>query len=211
MESYKNFRVGQWVKSYSKGYYRIEKFIPVEYEEYDWFVTRGWGEGSVKEKLIGTEKEPFVILKRLFATKFKKKQLGTDYCSAYYLKELDKEEFQTINNLLKENPLYLTDLDKYKPAKFETRYGLSMLLTNETSILLRDLALYVRDGGKTFTEIFAWLRDLNYIDFLYKEKSPNDRSAHYLQFVNWNYETKDKKLLFSDLIGFTPELVKLDL
>jgi hypothetical protein len=211
MQTYQDFKIGQWVKSYGKGIHRIEKFIPIEYEEYHFFVMQDWETGSIKESQIGTiQPEPLVELKRLFNSKFKK-QIGADYCSGYYLKDLTPEEQANIEEQLKSNPKYITDLDKYVIPKFESRYGLSFSLTEDTIHMVKELAQFIRqDDGKTFTEIFEWLHLKNYKPLLYKASSPSDNSGYYLQFINWNYEVKNNRLLFTDLLGFTPEFAKIE-
>ena len=211
MQTYKDFKIGQWVKSYGKGIHRIEKFIPVEYEEYHLFVMGDWETGSVTKAQLGTLQEvPLVILKRLFNSKFKK-QIGLDYCGGDYLKDLKQDELNNIEEQLQSNPKYITDLDKYVLPKFETRYGLSFSLTDDTIHMVKELAQFIRQGdGKTFTEIFEWLNHKNYQQYLYKQASPVDSSGHYLQFINWNYEVKNNRLLFTDLLGFTPEFARID-
>jgi hypothetical protein len=211
MQTYKEFKTGQWVKSYGKGIHRIEKFIPIEYEEYHFFVMGDWETGSITKDQIGTFQEiPLVILKRLFNSKFKK-QIGVDYCGGDYLKDLKPDERTKIEEQLKSNPKYITDLDQYVLPKFETRYGLSFLLTNETIHMVKELAQFIRqDDGRTFTEIFEWLNHKNYKQYLYTQGSSSDNRGHYLQFINWNYEVKNNRLLFTDLLGFTPEFAKID-
>lgn len=210
MQVYQNFTVGQWVKSYAKGIHRIEKFIEVEYEEYHTFITSDWESGVITADKIGTLQDPFVVLKRLLNSKLKK-QTGIDYAAASFLKELSKEEQKNVDDQLSANPKYLTDLDKYKIPAFENRYGLSMSLSDDTKFLIKDLTGFIKDNGKTFTEIFDWLEAHNYKQYLYKNTSPSDRSAYYFQFVNWSYAVKDNKFLFTDLLAFTPELAKINL
>lgn len=211
MQTYKDFKIGQWVKSYGKGFHRIEEFIPIEYEEYHSFVMGDWETGAITKSQIGTlQEEPLVKLKRLFNSKFKK-QLGADYCSGYYLKNLTKDELKNIEEQLQLNPKYITDFDRYVLPKFETRYGLSFLLTAETIPMVKELAQLLRkDEGKTFTEIFDWLDRKNYKQLLYKQESPADNKGYYLQFINWDYQVKDNRLLFTDLLAFTPEFAKID-
>lgn len=211
MQTYKDFKIGQWVKSYSKGIHRIEKFIPIEYEEYHFFVMGDWETGSITENQIGSlQEEPLVELKRLFNSKFKK-QIGADYCSAHYLKDLTADEKANVEEQIKSNPKYITDLDKYVLPKFETRYGLSFSLTDDTIHLVKELAQFIRqDDGRTFTEIFEWLDDKNYKGLLYKQNSPHDKKGHYLQFINWNYQVRNNRLLFTALLAFTPDFAKID-
>lgn len=211
MQTYKDFKIGQWVKSYGKGIHRIEKFIPVEYEEYHFFVMEDWETGSIKESQIGSlQEEPLVELKRLFNSKFKK-QIGADYCSGYYLKDLTAEEQANIAEQIKSNPKYIADLDKYVIPKFESRYGLSFSLTDDIIHLVKELAQFIRqENGKTFTEIFEWLKHHNYKHLLYKQDSPGDNKEYYLQFINWNYQVSNNRLLFTDLLAFTPEFAKID-
>ncbi|MET4140658.1 hypothetical protein [Pedobacter sp. UYP1] len=211
MQTYKNFRTGQWVKSYGKGIHRIEKFIPVEYEEYHFFIMGDWETGAIKESQIGSlQEEPLVELKRLFNSKFKK-QIGADYCSGHYLKDLTAEEEANVEEQIKSNPKYTIDLDKYVLPKFETRYGLNFSLTDDTIQLVKELAQFIRqDDGRTFTEIFEWLGHKNYKQLLYKQNSPSDRKGYYLQFINWNYQVRNNRLLLTDLLAFTPDFAKID-
>jgi len=211
MQTYQDFKIGQWVKSYGKGIHRIEKFIPIEYEEYHFFIMEDWETGSIKENQIGTlQKEPLVELKRLFNSKFKK-QIGADYCSGYYLKDLTPDEKANIEEQLQANPQYLTDLDKYVLPKFESRYGLSFLLTDDTIHMVKELAQFIRqDDGRTFTEIFEWLQHKDYKRLLYKESASSDNRGHYLQFINWNYQVRNNRLLFTGLLGFTPDFAKIE-
>lgn len=205
MNTHKKFKVGQWVKSYAKGIHRIEKFVPIEFEEYHFFVR------AITKDKIGTLDEPFVILKRLFNSKFKK-QVGTDFCSSTFLKPISTEEKANIEEQLTLNPKFITDLDKYNISKFESRYGLNIHISEETKSILPELASFIREGGKTFTEIFEWLDNKNCKDLLdNRSRLGNNDRSHYLQFINWSYETRDNKLLFTDLLAFTPNFEKIDL
>lgn len=204
MDTNKKFIIGDWVKSYSKGVFRIEKFIPVEYEEYH------FNFGQISKDKIGTLQEPLVILKRLFNSKLKK-QLGADFCSSTFLKKLTNEELAAVSNKLQSDPKLLADLNKYVVPKYETRYGLHMLLKDEPKNVLSELAELIRDNGRTFTEIFEWLDANNYKNLLYKPTSPNDKTGHYLQFINDSFQVKDNKLLFTNLLAFTPDFVKMDI
>lgn len=205
MNTHNDFKVGQWVKSYSKGIHRIEKFIPIEFEEYHSFV------GAIPKNKIGTLDAPLVILKRLFNSKFKK-QVGADFCSSSFLKQISAEEKSNIEEQLKLNPKYITDLDKYSIPKFESRYGINIQISEETKSLIPELAAFIKQEGRTLTDIFNWLDSKNYKDLLDNRSTlgNNDRS-HYFQFINWSYETKDNKLLFTDLLAFTPNFEKIDL
>jgi hypothetical protein len=205
MNTHKDFEVGQWVKSYAKGIHRIEKFVPIEFEEYHFFVR------AITKDKIGTLDEPLVILKRLFNSKLKK-QVGTDFCSSTFLKPISAEEKTNIEEQLTLNPKFITDLDKYSISKFESRYGLNIHISEETKSILPELASFIREGGKTFTEIFEWLDNKNCKDLLDNRSTlDNTDRSHYLQFINWSYETKDNKLLFTDLLVFTPNFERIDL
>ncbi|MFV0481948.1 MAG: hypothetical protein ACK5LP_08185 [Campylobacteraceae bacterium] len=106
--------------------------------------------------------------------------------------------------MLEQNPKYLDDLQKYKVPEFESRYGLNMKFDDEKTAtkVLSELSLHVKENGKNFDEIFTFLDENNYAKYVSKTSSTVHKQGYYLQFLNYNYATKDEKLLFTKIIVF---------
>ena len=74
----KKIKIGDWVTSYTTGFYRVEKIITRYYDELDIV--------DEEDKTIGDEyPDKLVISKRLLNSSFKK-SLGYDSCSDFFIK-----------------------------------------------------------------------------------------------------------------------------
>lgn len=141
----KKIKIGDWVTSYSKGIYRVERITTQYYDEQDI--------EDEEDKKIGDEyPDKFIISKRLLNSSFKK-SLGYESCSAFFIKPLNKVKLKALNETLKKNPNWLTDLDNYQIPPIELIYNLDLKLKTKDDVkLIENFILYVKDG-RTYKEI----------------------------------------------------------
>src|SRR5260370_41914593 len=117
-------KVGQWVNSYSKGIFRVEKILDRFYDDFDPEVGPGKNVGDKYDHRI-------VISKRLLNSKFKK-SISYDSCSEYFTTPLDKEQNGELKKLLRENPVWLKALDGYEIPEIHSIYNWPVQLNSET-------------------------------------------------------------------------------
>jgi hypothetical protein len=97
-----NLKVGDWVRSYSQGIWRIERIISDFYEiRYS----------TSKPKVKSAETQ--VVLKRLVNNKWKR-SFSVESCDLSYLKMMSSEEMITLQNFIHSNEKTMKDFEKYQ-------------------------------------------------------------------------------------------------
>lgn len=136
-----NFKVGDWCKSYEKGFFRIEKIVPMIIGE--WEINRERlialasqeGEKEYQPRytpdMLGQPRGRMVLSKRLLNSKFKKQVGGGDCCGEEFIKPLKPEEREQLEKFIQENPKVMADFEKSVPKYPELRYGFDFELSRE--------------------------------------------------------------------------------
>src|SRR6478735_2036146 len=124
-------KVGQWVNSYSKGIFRIERILDRYYDEFDPLT-------DPKKKVGDKYDDRIVVTKRLLNSKFKK-SISYDSCSEFFIVPLDKEQKERLQEILKQNPDWLTELNDYSIPDIHTVYNWSVQLNSKEKIEVNEI------------------------------------------------------------------------
>jgi hypothetical protein len=180
-----NLTTGQWVNSYTKGIYRIEKIIDRYYDESERSIL---GNNKIGDKY----KDPIIVSKRLLNTKFKK-SLGYDSCSAYFISSIDTKQKKELEKVLKEKPEYLNELDNYQIPTLTTIYNSDLQIDSENDLQkVQQLVEFVKKGC-TFLEIENEMKRLD----IYKLK-PQNFGNYKFQLFNFDQEYINKRKIWRD-------------
>lgn len=182
----KKIKIGDWVTSYSKGFYRVEKIITRYYDELDIV--------DEEDKKIGDEyPDKLVVSKRLLNTNFKK-SIGYDSCSDYFIKPLNKEKLKILNEVLKKNPNWLADLDKHEIPTIRSIYNLDLELKTKDDVrLIKEFMSFIK-VGRTYKEIRKEMRKRHL------DKYISDMFGNYiLQLTNIDNEQKNKRTVWREV------------
>lgn len=181
----KKIKVGDWVTSYSKGIYRVERIITRYYDELDIV--------DEEDKNIGDEyADKFIISKRLLNSNFKK-SLGYDSCSDFFIKPLDKEILKTFKETLKNNPNWLADLDNYQIPPIRSIYNMDLKLKTKNDVkLIKEFMSFIKDG-RTYKEIKKEMQKRHLDQYL-----PDTFGNYILQMINIDNEQKDKRTVWRE-------------
>jgi len=187
----KKIKIGDWVTSYTKGYYRVEKIITRYYDEVDIV--------DEEDKKIGDEyPDKFVISKRLLSTNFKK-SIGYDSCSDFFIKPLNKEKLKLLNETLKKNPNWLTDLNDYQIPPIRSIYNMDLELKTKDDVkLVKEFMSFIK-AGRTYKEIRKEMRKRHLDKYI-----PEFFGNYMLQLINIDNEQKNKRTVWREV-----ELLKM--
>lgn len=176
-------KVGDWVNSYAKGIYRIEKIVDRYYDE-----------SSVlgDNKIGDAYKDRIVICKRLLNSKYKK-SIGDDSCSEYYITPLSNEQRQNLDKAINENPKLLVDLDNYQIPTPTSIYNSDLQIDNDEDLKsVEALVMFVKNG-KTFIEIQNEMKRLDILRL-----KPEYFGNYGFQLFNYDNEYLNKRQVYRD-------------
>ncbi|HTR27705.1 MAG TPA: hypothetical protein VMH27_00445 [Puia sp.] len=177
-------KIGDWVNSYQKGIFRVERII-------DWY----YDESCVllPGKKIGDPYDhPIVISKRLLNSKYKK-SISWDSCSAFFVKPLDTAQRLELEKILAQNPGLLKDLDNYKIPALQSLYNAELQIDNEVDLRqVHKLIEFIR-SGKTFLEIET---EMGRLDIL--RLKPKYYGNYDFQLINFEEECVDRRKIWRE-------------
>jgi hypothetical protein len=183
-------KVGQWVNSYSKGIYRIERILDRYYDEFDPII-------DPKKKVGDKYDDRIVITKRLLNSKFKK-SISYESCSEFFIVPLGKEQEEGLQETLKQNPDWLTELNDYLIPDINSIYNWSVQLDSSTEKIKVNEIIKLIETGQTLRQIH------DEIDKRGLTKNFDRNFGNYLlQMTNVNHETVDKRYIWRN-----PNLIK---
>jgi hypothetical protein len=181
----KNLTTGQWVNSYTKGIYRVEKIIDRYYDESQRSIL---GDNKIGDKY----KDPIIISKRFLNSKFKK-SIGYDSCSAYFVSPIDKRQQAELEKVLKNNPEYLIELDSYQIPTLTTVYNLDLQIDTEEELKkVQQLVDFVKKG-RTFLDIENEMKRLDIFKLI-----PKHFGNYKFQLLNFDEEHIGKRKIWRD-------------
>ena len=177
-------KIGDWVNSYSKGTYRIEKIIEQFYDE---------SSPDLDGNKIG-DKENYrlIVSKRLLNSKFKK-SISYESCSEYFISNLDSKQISELEKILADNPKLLTELDEYKIPTRITIYNSDLQIDNGADLQTTLKLITFIKNGKTFFEIENEMRRLDILRL-----KPKNFGNYSFQLFNFNEEVIDKRKIWRD-------------
>ena len=180
----KNIQIGDWVNSYSKGIYRVERILDRYYDESD---------PTLDGNKIGDKyKDRTIVSKRLLNSKFKK-SLDYESCSEYFIKHLDEVQSAELEKILAQKPTLLKELDDYKIPTLESIYNSELQIDNENDLQkILQLVEFIKEG-KTFLEI---QNEMKHLDLL--RLKPKYFGNYLFQIFNFDEEYLDKRKIWRD-------------
>ena len=180
-----NLKIGQWVNSYSKGIYRIEKIIDRYYDESERSIL---GDNKIGDKY----KDPIIVSKRLLNTKFKQ-SIGYDSCSAYFISPIDATQQNELEKVIKNKPEYLTELDNYQIPTLTTIYNLDLQIDSEQDLQkVQHLVEFIK-MGRTFLDIENEMKRHDILKLI-----PRNFGNYKFQLFNFDEEYIDKRKIWRD-------------
>jgi hypothetical protein len=181
----KRIKIGDWVTSYSKGIYRVERIITQYYDELDIV--------DEEDKKIGDEyPDKFVVSKRFLNSSFKK-SLGYDSCSAFFIEPLDKIKLKTLNETIKKNPNWLADLDNYQIPPIQSIYNMDLKLKTKDDVkLIKEFMSFIKEG-RTYKELKKEMRKRHLEKYI-----PDTFGNYILQMINVDNEQKEKRAVWRE-------------
>jgi hypothetical protein len=177
-------KIGDWVNSYSKGIYRVERIIEQFYDE-SFPVPDGHQIGDKMNDRI-------IVSKRLLNTKFKK-SINYESCSEYFVSPLDAGQLAELKKVLEDYPKLLTELDKYQIPTLTTVYNAELRIDSETDLNTTiQLTDFVKEG-RTFLEIQNEMKRLDILRL-----KPKNFGNYRLQLFNFDEEYRDRQKVWRD-------------
>lgn len=177
-------KIGDWINSYSKGIYRVEKIIDQFYDESSPILDGNKIGDKMKDKII--------ISKRLLNSKFKK-SINYESCSDYFVSHLDKGQMAELQKTLADNPKFLKELDDYQIPTLTTVYNSDLKIDNDIDLKTTMQLINFIKGGKTFLEIQNEMKRLDILRL-----KPKNFGNYKFQLFNFDEEYIDKRKIWRD-------------
>lgn len=179
-------KIGDWVNSYSKGIYRVEKIVEQFYDESDAPAIIG------KNKIGDTKKDRVVISKRFLNSKFQK-SIGYETCSEYYVSHLSNKQSVKLKEVLAHKPALLLELDTYTIPTLISIYNLPLQIDHKKDLeTVLTLISFIKEG-KTFLDTINEMKRLNIMKLI-----PKFFGNYTLQLFNYDEEYVQKRKMWRD-------------
>jgi hypothetical protein len=180
----KEIKIGDWVKSYSKGIYRIERIFDRFYDESSPCIP--------EHDNIGNQLNSIVLLKRLLNSKFEK-SIGYESCNETFIFQLNEKEFPQLKKVLIEKPQLIQELDTFEIPVLKTVYNYDLQIDNKKDLnLVKECIAFIKKG-KSFLQIN---NEMERLDIL--RLKPKHFGNYKLQLFNFNEEYIDKRKIWRD-------------
>ena len=179
----KQIEIGDWVNSYSKGIYRVEKIIENFYDE---------SSPTLDGKKIGDFKDRTIISKRLLNSKLKK-SIGYENCNEYFVSHLNKAQSKQLDDVLKENPKLLTELENYTIQTLTTVYNSDLQIDDENDLKTVLQLIDFINVGRTFLEI---QEEMGRLDIL--RLKPTHFGNYTFQLFNFDEEVINRRKIWRE-------------
>ena len=134
--------VGDWVKSYSAGIWRIYRIQNIN---------------SVNINTNEIEGRTAVFLAR-FLNKSFKRSFSQEVCDKAFVYPLEKGEQEKLNKFILDNPKLIQAFNSYKPKPLDSIYNVNIVVPEKTAKEELDNTLYLL-GPRTRYEIYRYLVD----------------------------------------------------
>ena len=179
-------KIGDWINSYSKGIYRVDRIIEQFYDESS-SVLDG---NNIGDKM----KDRIIVSKRLLNSKFKK-SINYESCSEYFVSHLNNGQLTDLEKALAENPKLLNELNEYQIPTLTTVYNSDLKIDNDTDLQTTlELVNFIKEG-KTFLEIQNEMKRLDILRL-----KPKHFGNYDFQLLGFDEEYIDKRKIWRDAI-----------
>lgn len=181
-----DIKVGDWVNSYSKGIYRIEKIVDQYYDE---------SSPILEKHEIGEKMENRIIVSKRLLNSKNKKSISYESCSEAFVSKLSESQNLELQKILNDKAEILEDLNKYEIPIRKTIYNMELQIDSKEDLQkISNLIDFIKNG-KTFMEI---QNELKKTDLLQLKTKPY---VNYLfQIINFNEELRQKRKVWRKAI-----------
>lgn len=181
----KKIKIGDWVTSYSKGTYRVEKIYDRFYDETSAFIP--------EKDNIGDQQERMIVSKRFLNSKLEK-SLSYESCSEAFISPLTEKERTALNTVLLEKPQLVTELDAYEIPTLTSVFNTELQIDNKNDLeLLHKLIVFIKKG-KSFLEINTEMKRLDILHL-----KPELFGNYTFRLLNFNEEYINKRKIWRDV------------
>jgi len=181
----RKLKVGDWVNSYSKGIFRVEKIIDRYYDESN--------STTLGENKIGDKYEDRIIVTKRFLNSKMKKSISYESCSEFFITFLSKEKVIELNQLIEQNPKLLAELNEYEIPKIIGVYNSQLQIETEEELQkVTELVKFI-ENGKSFLEIE---NEMGRLDIL--KLKPKYFGNYNFQLFNFDVEYIEKKQIWRE-------------
>lgn len=180
-----SFKPGDWVTSYSKGIYRVERIIDEYYDESDRSIL---GDNTIGDK----HKERTIVSKRLLNSKLKK-SISYESCNEFFISNLSTPQYLELEKIIRENPKLLQELDEFQIPPITTIYNFNLQIDSKSDFEKTLLLVEYIQTGRTFIDIENEMQRLDILKL-----KPRNFGNYILQFSNLDYECIDKRKIWCD-------------
>ena len=181
-----NVKIGDWVRTHSKGIWRIERAVPEHYEP-------RYSLSDQKQLYQGT----LFLLKRLLTEKWKP-AVETTAAHETMVKPLTKADFKKLQKCLADNDTILTEFDSAtRPVDAILNLGFALPRRSDYALFKREFEAAFSDplaNGATSDSILKVIAKSNFASYL--GERPRDAT---LQFVSKDYEVRRRNLIYRQL------------
>ncbi len=179
----KKLKIGDWVNSYSKGIFRVEKIIDRYYDESHLSI--------LGENKIGDKFEDRIIVTKRFLNSKMKKFISYESCSEFFITSLEKEKIIELNQIIEQNPKLLIELNEYEIPEIIGVYNSQLQIeTAEELQKVNELINFI-ENGKSFLEIENEMKKLDILKL-----KPKFFGNYDFQLFNFNQEYIEKKQIW---------------
>ena len=177
-------QLGDWVNTYSKGIYRVERIIDRYYDE---------SSPTLDGNKIGDKyKDRIIISKRLLNSKFKK-SISYETCSEYFVHPLNQQQTSELQKILAGDPSLLSALDKYQIPTIISTYTSELQIDKESDLKSVQQLIEFIKKGKSFKDIQEEMQRLDLLRL-----KPKNYGNYFFQLLNYDDEWVDKRLIWRD-------------
>lgn len=179
------FKIGDWVYSYSKGIFRIEKIIDEYFDESE--------KSILGDNKIGDKKEYRTIISKRFLNSNFKKSISYESCSEFYISKINDKDLIQLNEIIEKNQKYLIELDNYEIPTQTSIYNMELDIEKDDDLKkVHDLIDFIK-SGKSFLEIE---NEMEKIDI--KKLIPKHFGNYKFQLLNFDNEYQNKRRIWRD-------------
>jgi len=183
----RKLKVGDWVNSYSKGIFRVEKIIDRYYDESHLSIL---GENKIGDKF----KDRIIVTKRLLNSKLKK-SISHESCSEFFITFLSKEKLTELNQIIERDPKLITELNEYEIPKIIGVYNSQLQIeTTQELQKVNELLKFIKNG-KSFLEIENEMKALDILKL-----KPKHFGNYNFKLFNFDEEYIEKKKIWREAI-----------
>lgn len=171
--------IRDWVKSYSKGIYRVEKILDRYYDESSPLIP--------ENKRIGDQENSIVLSKRFLNSRFKK-SFSYESCDESFISKLTKKEQIELNKVISEKPKLVNELNAYEIPTLTAIYNSDLQIDDQNDLKkVINLIEFIK-VGKSFLEIQTEMKRLDILRL-----KPKYFGNYKFHIYNFDEEYIDKK------------------